>query len=135
MPICEEIAAFIAGPAAGTIGTDVFAYKLPATPEKSVAVLAYFSNTSQRVLCPQPSFERLRFQIQVRGAGVAGGDQAAYARAYAIHRALDVVVERTIGGVRYIGIESVQPPFALHRDSEERIIFAANYEAWRVPHA
>lgn len=131
--LCEDVADYIAtlgqGVRSGS-GINTFAYRLPADPAGAAAVLPYSGGASYRTFSKVAAFEVARFQVIVRGA-TQSDDSGAWARAYAIYRGLDQIVDQTLNGVKYIQIEALQPPFALNRDDNERIQIVCNYEAWK----
>jgi hypothetical protein len=131
--LCEDIADTIAALGYGTRtgAIDTFAYKLPADPAGAVAVIAYFGGAAQRTFCGL-RFERARFQVIVRGA-TQSDDPQCWRRAYNIYRALDQIVDQNINGIRYLGIEGLQPPFELRRDENELLEVVTNFEAWKEP--
>lgn len=139
MPLLDEIAAYLQENAIGTVGTDIFSYRMPESdsgqvPADVVVLFATPGEDTIRTLCKTaPSAaEQPRFQVAVRAAATPTGIATAWARCHTICRLLDKVIGVTLSGVKYTHIQITQWPFQARLDESEHEWIAANGRAVRA---
>lgn len=113
-----------------TTGYAVSKGSLPATPDAAIS-LHETGGTATEIAFGGHAVEGATLQVVVRGQ----------ARDYATPR---LVIERiyqsalswggfVAGGVRYMAVTPLQPPFPRHRDANERVEFACNFLVQKEP--
>ena len=113
-----------------TLGTNLFLGRLPDTPDTCVGVfetggLPPVDTGGGSTL---PAFTQPRFQTMVRADDYA----AASSLAEDIFKKLQLIVNEALSGTKYLRASGLQEPFALDRDSQERMVFVCNYQTMRV---
>ncbi len=113
-----------------TLGTNLFLGRLPDTPDKCVAV---FETSGMGPVdtaggSTLPAFTQPRFQAMVRAADYA----SAASLAEDIFKKVQLIDNEALSGTRYLRAEAIQEPYALDRDSQERMVFVCNYQTMRV---
>lgn len=104
---------------------DLFASRLPASPDFCVAVYDYAGEEKLHGL----DYWRPRVQVKVRGD--IDGYAAAYAVAEGIRDVLDAVGMLEFNGAYYVGIWSLHDPAALPYDDKGRPILVMNFKIHR----
>lgn len=114
-----------------TFGTDMFAGVLPPNPVECCALVEYGGEPPMRNQTDGAAHssaqggERPRFQLLLRSADYETGRNLIQQ----MWSALDGIVNVTIGGIFYQRVASIQSPFLLERDDNDRWIFAVNFAA------
>ncbi len=132
MSAAVDVATYLASPgfAIGDLGTVVYYGRLPDSPATACAVLPYSGRQGDYVMeQTHVAIEYPRLQILSRAATFDEAEVIA-AKAY---RALDGVVNLLLGGLRYLKIMPLQPPFVLERDANDKVVLAFNVEVMRCP--
>jgi hypothetical protein len=126
MPWISDITARLAAQGVGTVGTDIFAGRMPDSPDTCVAVSEYGGSAPDYVHNgTTPQFESLRFQVKSRAKGYA----TAEAKAQAVFTALKPLIATTVlSGTTYKQITPIQSPFPAEYDGQNRTIFVQNFE-------
>lgn len=128
MSLADDVAAFLAGAGLGLVaGTNLFLQDVPAQPDALVAVIEYPGRGPVGTHDDPASIEVPRFQVYARAAQYDAA--AARASAEAAYKALRAVTNQTLSGTFYLAIRALQSPFLLHRDENQRVVFAVNFEA------
>lgn len=125
--LLDEIGAYLVSQGRGTLGTNLFLGYLPNTPSTLIAVYEYAGRAPTQTLKATTPVENPRIQVVCRNAS--------YASAKTTARSVwnDLNVGSTIlSGSQYLAITPLQSPFLLKRDSDERVLIAANFEAQRA---
>lgn len=134
MTLLEDIATYLAANSTLVIGTDLFAGQIPAdAPDGVTCVYEYpgappidgmGSSTAPQVALP-------RIQVVGRGKGTSDYNDAR-GRVRTAYSILHGVTELVLSGTRYLRIMALQEPFPLSRDDNQRVLFACNFEVYRV---
>lgn len=129
MSLLDDLGAYLAAQVGTlTLGTNLYLARLPDTPDTCVAVYEYVGGAPVATMngAAKPLVEQPRVQIVTRASSYS----TARSLADDIWTALEQVVNDTTlaSGDRYHRIAGLQSPFALERDSHDRIILAQNYE-------
>ena len=131
--LLDDMADYASSQGHGTIGTNLFKGALPSTPDACVAILGpYGAAPPVRAMAGsagQALAERPRVQVIARDTRY----DAAQKKAQDLWFSLDGVQARSINGVAYQSIFSLQQPFYLERDANNREVFAFNVEVIRSP--
>lgn len=124
----DELATYAQTQSIGTIGTNLFRFKLqdgPGMPDAQCALIPYGG------LPAEPGFgsdvirwEHPRCQFVSRGA--KGEYRAAYQKAEDAYRAFARIQAESLSGTFWHGVVCLQPPFFLDDDTNERPRFVFN---------
>lgn len=133
--ILDDLGDYLSSGGIGTVGSTgnygIFLGSLPAWPEKAVAIYETGGFSSIHAMSTGPGaavVERPRVQVVVRAPSYSTGRQ----KAQDVYRRMDGLRERTINGVRYLWAASVQSPFLMGRDENDRPLIACNYDVMKV---
>lgn len=131
--ILDELVAYIdAQVAALTTGTNLFAARMPDSPDTAVAVAATPGAPPIQTFGRTLAMTRPRVQITCRGSVAQGGYSAAHTNATTIWNLFKAFVSGTaLSGVIYQSISPLQDPFLLMRDALDRPIIAFNLEIYK----
>jgi hypothetical protein len=130
--ILDAVASHLQANGIGVVGTNIFKGFLPDSPDFAISLHEYPGRPADKTFGTTILIENARFQIIVRSNRESNGANAysdARTKAEAIQTLLDGAGTLTLTGVVYYYIQSLQPPFMLQRDENERVIIATNYEA------
>jgi hypothetical protein len=130
--LLDAIAAHLQANGIGIVGTNIFKGFIPDSPDFAIGLHEYPGRPADKAFGTTILIENARFQIIVRSDrenAVANAYTLARAKAETIQTLLDGVGNVTLTGVVYYYIQSLQPPFMLQRDENQRAIIATNYEA------
>lgn len=107
-----------------TLGTNLFLGRLPDTPD-TCATLVQTAGTlpTDTFGTSYPPIETQGLQTIIRAASYA----TAEALAVDIFKSLAAVENQTLTSTLYLKIEAQQSPFALERDTQERMVMSCNY--------
>jgi hypothetical protein len=127
----DEVTAGLAAASLGlTTATNLFAGRMPETPNDCVALIEYGG------LAPEPNlgagatrYESPRFQVMVRSVDWATGRLLMQK----IERYFASVVNTTIGGVRYLALTQIDKPFQDRDAANERWVWTINVQADKEP--
>jgi len=114
-----------------TAGTNLFYGRLPDSPDTCVALYETGGQGPEDTMGNNsaPVFENPRVQIIVRASD--------YASAETLIRdcwdKLQLVSNETLTSTHYFRINAVQSPFALERDSQDRMMMACNFQIVKTP--
>ena len=107
-----------------TLGTNLFLGRLPESPDTCVAIYQYAGlRPIDQLGTAAPNLEQPSLQVRCRATSYA----TAEALANDIWGVLVVILNQTLTSTRYLRVEPQQSPFPLERDTQDRIIFVANY--------
>lgn len=125
--VLDELADYLA---AQGITTPAYSGRMPDSPDDVVALYAYAGPPPQCILGQAlPIWEDAAVQVVSRSASWS----TALATARACWQALGAIANATLGTTRYSRVKLLQSPFELARDVNERVVFAFNLQANRVP--
>lgn len=130
--LLDDVADLLSTGGAGTVGTDIWKGATFGTADPSLAILMSGGYESVHTMNSGPGLapvEQPRVQIVVRSLS----EETALRRAQLAFRLLDGLRERTINGVRYMWASAVQPPYALDRDENNRVMVTFNVDIKRGP--
>lgn len=107
-----------------TLGTNLFLGRLPESPDTCVG-LVQTSGTSPTDTfgTSYPPVENQGLQTLIRASSYA----TAEALAVDVMKSLSSVENETLTSTLYLKIEAQQSPFALDRDSQERLVMSCNF--------
>lgn len=117
--ILADIGSILQSAGVGTVGTDIFLGKLPATPDNCVAVFEYAGEPPDL----HWNGEYPGLQILVRNKNYDTGRQ----KIEQVKNILHGMAETVINNHRYLLIRANQSPFLLERDENGRAIFVCNF--------
>jgi len=107
-----------------TVGTNLFLGRLPESPDNCVAIYqSGGSAPSDQFGTAAPALDNPALQIRVRASSYA----TAEALASDVWGVLVLVANQTLTSTRYLRLEANQSPFPLERDSQDRVVFVANF--------
>lgn len=107
-----------------TLGTNLFLGRLPESPDTCVAIYQFAGlGPMDQLGTAAPNLEVPSLQVRCRATSYA----TAEALANDIWGVLVVILNETLTSTRYLRIEPQQSPFPLERDTQDRVIFIANY--------
>jgi hypothetical protein len=129
MAVLDDLGAYLAAQVGSlTLGTNLYLARLPDDPDTCVAVYEYVGGAPLSTMngAALPLVERPRVQVVTRASSYTTGRSLADE----IWTALEQIVNDTTlaSGDRYHRVAGLQSPFALERDSHDRIIIAQNFE-------
>ena len=128
MSLLDDIGAYLASNGIGTVGTDIFLGRgLTATPDAQVGLQrsgGFGSIHAMRGVPGQPIANQPRIQIVCRALTYP----LAEAKANAVNDLLDGLRNTTINTTFYHFINSVQEPFLLQYDDNNRPVFVQNFD-------
>jgi hypothetical protein len=130
VPLLVDVTDYLSSGGVGTVGTDLFAGRMPATPAAAVAVERTGGLPSVRGMSSGPGkalVERPRVLVTARDPSRASAE----ATMIRIGALLDGLGPRTINGVTYHWAGEVQPCFLLKYDENERPILAQSFDVIR----
>lgn len=108
----------------GTVGTSIFAGRMPPTPDLCVSLYNYAGQPPDKVA---DDYETQGLQIRVRGATLTAGWDAAWARANIIFEALHHLTNATIETKAYHYIYATGSVQQAGFDELERPLFVMNF--------
>ena len=107
-----------------TLGTNLFLGRLPDSPDTCVGLVQTAG------VAPTDTFGTSFPPVETQGLQVlsrAGAYVTAEAWGVDIFKSLTAVDNQTLTSTLYLKIEATQSPFALERDTQERVVIACNY--------
>ena len=123
----EDLLVFLQAEALGTIGTDLFRDHLPDTPDACTVVFSTSGGPSElRFGSENIKWERPHCAVWRREARYE--KDLARTNAFAAYKAIAKIVAENVNGTFYHFAHALQAPFFLKDDSNERPIFAVNFE-------
>jgi hypothetical protein len=126
--LIEELGTYLQGLGHGTLGTDLFLYQLPDTPDTCVAIREYAGAEPEFVHDQAtPNMIRPRFQMVVRGPVIPD----VMLKASQVWSSLVTINNTTIDGTFYQRLVPLQSPFLIERDENNRWVAGANFEAMK----
>jgi hypothetical protein len=130
-----DLATYIDAQTALTFGTDLFIGDLVPSPDDVTILYEYPGVGPIETFGDNQLPAAIRPHLQV--VGRAGGSaSAAYnnakARVRAVYNLLVQVNNEAINGAMHFRAQPIQEPFMLHRDENDRVVFACNFDVWRV---
>lgn len=133
MGFLEDWADYLASGGIGAVGGSadwaIFKSRLPASPDKAVALSETGGLPSVKAMSTGPGqavLRRPRMQVLVRSTPT--GYSTGREKANAAFNLLDGFLERAINGTTYKWAEAVQDVFLLEYDENNRPVFAFNVE-------
>ena len=124
MPLLDDVAAYMATLSLGTVGVDIFAGKMPHSPDKCIA-LYELPGFGPDVIT---SLERPGIKIRIRDVDTDAGISAALAKGYAIKKALHRKVGVSLGSsVLYHRIDATGNPGWVGQDQKGRSLIDVNF--------
>ena len=109
----------------GTSPVNIFRNVIPFSPDTAIALFETGGLASVHAMASGPGqavAARPSVQIRIR----ARSQDAARTLTDSVFNDMDGFRERTINGTRYSWMQSIQMPFLLDRDDEDREVFAFN---------
>ena len=107
-----------------TLGTNLFLGRLPESPDTCVAIYQTTGIAPMDQLgSAAPNLEQPPLQVRCRATSYSTGE----ALANDVWGVLVLILNETLTSTRYLRVEALQSPFPLERDTQDRIIFVANY--------
>lgn len=127
--LIESLADYIQTNGLGTVGTNVFIGKQPATPDYCVTLYEYEGMAPLEHFGSAPySVDKPRIQVMVRGA--QNDYPAARDGLQAIRVLLAGITDTTISGVRILRVASVGSLIPLGLDTQDRPQLTANFQCY-----
>lgn len=128
-----EIAAHLAANVATVtlvVGTNLFTYRLPDSPDVCVAVIPY-GGIGEHDMGRSTGLrhEYTRFQVNVRHTL----EETAWTIANEIGQVLDKLANQTVSGCRWLGVTVTGLPFVTYDAGNDRPIIKASYEGIKEP--
>ena len=107
-----------------TLGTNLILGRLPDSPDTCVALIQTSGVAPTDTFGSSfPPLETQGLQTLVRASAYA----TAEALAVDVFKSLTAVDNQTLTSTLYLKVEALQSPFALERDTQERLIMSCNY--------
>ncbi len=107
-----------------TLGTNLFLGRLPDAPDTCVTLVQTSGTQPTDTFgASYPPLENQGLQTIVRAASYA----TAEALAVDVLKSLAAIENATLTSTWYLKIAAQQSPFALERDTQERMVFSCNY--------
>lgn len=133
MAVLDDIGAFLDAQLGSlTLGTNLFLARLPDDPDTCVAVFEYVGEPPVETMngTSLPLVEQPRIQVVTRAAGYS----SARTLALTIWTELETLVNTTavVAGDTFLRMSALQSPFALERDSVDRILIAQNFRVQKT---
>lgn len=126
MSTLQMLADLIVYAGGGTQGTDVFAGRMPTSPDDCVSVSVYQGLPPDYVQeSAAPASERVSFQTLIRGTS----REAVETKAQTIWRGVASVRNQYINAAFLLAVRPMQSPFELMQDSNDRVVYVFNAEA------
>jgi hypothetical protein len=131
-----EITAYLAAApwSLGVVDTSLFYDEVPPDPDTMISIVQYGAEPDEPDLGidgTKTRYETLRFQAVTRGA--ARDSNASQLLCINTRKALVAVVNRTLSGVYYIGIDCIMAPAKIDIDANFRVYWAASFRVMKVP--
>lgn len=133
MAFLDEVVAFLAAEGLGTVGTDLFKAKMPATPDACGCVYESGGFSPDMALGSlTPRSENPSIQVLFRGApddytGPRVKAQTAFASL------IGISVDQVLSGTMYWMVTALQQPFPLGQDDNDRWKIVCNYSVQKDP--
>lgn len=131
MATLEDIGTYLGAQVGSlTLGTNLFLGRLPDEPDTCVALYETGGAEPLPVMGSDavPPIEQPRVQVLTRASSYS----SARSLADLIFRALEQILNENLSGTRYHRCAAVQSPFALERDSHDRVILAQNFQVQKT---
>jgi hypothetical protein len=129
MTVETELGVFLQQHGLGTRGTDIFEGRMPDTPDRVIALTSYMGAPGVNVHnLPGTAIQKPHLQVAVRDASYA----AAEALVQQVYAAVDAIRNQVLSGVSWLAAMTLQPPFLMNRDANEKPVFVFNIEVWRA---
>lgn len=127
MAFLDDIAAYLEMQGIGTVDFDIFAPKMPDTPDVCISLSERAGSAPDAIT----TIERPGFRVLCRNVDSAAGIQAAYAKAYAIKKLLHGSVGLTLGTAQtlYHRIDATGNPTYNAQDQRGRPIYEISFIA------
>ena len=129
-----EVTAYLAAQGFGTVNVNLFYHDVPADPDVLISIMGYGGGHDEPNLGEGGTLTRLetiRFQAITRG--IARDSDGPELKCINVRKALVAVLNQSLSGVRYLGIDCLTPPSKLIVDENFRVYWAANFQAMKVP--
>jgi len=128
MSILTDVGTYLAAASISTqdltLGTNLFLGRLPEAPDTCVTLVQTAGTEPTDTFgASYPPVENQGLQTLVRAASYA----TAEALAVDVLKSLAAVENATLTSTLYLKIAAQQSPFALERDTQERMVFSCNY--------
>jgi hypothetical protein len=128
MALLDDLGTYLSGDVGSlTLGTNLFLGRMPDTPDTCVAIYEYGGEVPVATMNAGavPLVEQPRVQVVTRASGYA----TARTLATTIWASMEVLVnyDSLTSGLRYHRVGALQSPFALERDTADRILVAQNF--------
>lgn len=129
-----ELATLLQTASFGTIDVNLFYNYMPPDPDVAMAVLQYPGQLDEPNLGEGGTLTRLEFpHFQLLTRGVRDDSNGPELRCVNGRKTLVAVINQSLSGVRYVGIEALTPPSPLMRDDDGRVYWSCNFRAIKVP--
>lgn len=129
-----EIAAYLASHGYGTVNTNIFYDMFPADPSPALCVLGYGGEADEPDLGAGGTTTRLEFaRFQVVHRGIRGDSDGPQLQAIQARATLVAVLNVTLSGVRYVGIDCLGPPFNQGENENQCPEWSVSYRAMKAP--
>lgn len=129
MSLETELGARLQAAGVGVPGASLFYGQLPDSPDTALALIPYAGALGSLVGERGKPIDALeRVQVVSRAASYPVAQQQAQAAYNALFARLEAQ-----GATTYLYLNALQPPFFLRRDERNRVLFAFNLEARRIP--
>lgn len=130
--LLPELATYLQSAGIGTLGTDLFYGRVPASPDVCTVLMEYGGLPIEPDL-GTPTI-RLEFpRVQVLTRGLKDDYDTPRLKAQAVLVALTAIVNQSLSGVAYKVAAALQSPFFLRRDQNDRVEIACNYQVMKAP--
>ena len=127
--ILESIGDYIQSNSLGTLGTNLFLGKMPATPDYCITVYEYEGMEPHETMGAAPySIDKPRIQVVVRAA--RDDYPAARDGLNAIRVLIAGITDTTISGTRVLRVTSIGSSIPLGLDDKDRPRLAANFQVF-----
>lgn len=130
-----DLASYLDANLAITSGTDLRIADLAQSPDDMTVLYEYGGQGPTQVFGDNDKPAVIKPRVQVIGRGGGTPDHAytaARQRVRDVYNLLTLVANETVNGVVYFRAEPLQEPFFFQRDEANRILFACNFDVWRV---
>jgi len=133
MAFLDEVLTFLAAEGLGTVGTDLFKVKMPATPEACGCVYeSGGSSPSMGLGSSTPLSENPTLQVVFRGAAEDYTGPRVKAKT-AFNSLIGISVDQVLSGTKYQMVTALHQPFPLGQDGNERWRISCSYYIQKEP--
>lgn len=120
----KVLANYLESQGIGTVGVDIFAERLPESPDKAIAVVRYSGRAPVMILSGNIVIEQPSIQVLVRTTSFTKSESLIYQ----VRDLITSLHNINLDNLHILGIIPLGSPAVLERDSKNRVIMFCNFD-------